>query len=147
MDSQQRANSTRRSSGRSSKSPDSASEPRHELIGPLTEVALRLRFIYAASVTAALALRALNGEQDAEVADCLRTGATTSPRVRKFVDRVPPPRTERKWIAEQIRTRGERAGERKIERAGELTSAVLRSGESRTSAAGDTLGRRFSRAP
>jgi len=74
MDSQQRANSTRRSSDRSSKSPDSASEPPHELIGPLTEVALRLRFVYAASVTAALALRALNGEQDAEVADCLRMG-------------------------------------------------------------------------
>lgn len=46
----------------------------HDLIRPLTEVSLRLTFIYAAAVTAALALRAQNSGQDADVADCLRMG-------------------------------------------------------------------------
>jgi hypothetical protein len=44
------------------------------LIDPLTGVALRLKFIYATAVTAALAIRVQNSEQDAEVADRLRTG-------------------------------------------------------------------------
>ena len=74
MGSQQRANSTRRRSGHSRKSSDSLSKPPLQLVGPLSEVMLRLRFVHAASVTAALALRALNAEQDVDVADCLRMG-------------------------------------------------------------------------
>ena len=40
----------------------------------MTGVALRLKCIYATAVTAALAIRVQNSEQDSDVADCLRTG-------------------------------------------------------------------------
>lgn len=74
MDSQRRSHSTRRRSAPSSQSLSNPGKSRRELIDPLTGVALRLKFIYATAVTAALAIRSQNSEQDADVADCLRTG-------------------------------------------------------------------------
>jgi hypothetical protein len=74
MDSQHRSHSTRRRSAPSSQSRSNRGKSRHELIDPLTGVALRRKCIYATAVTAALAIRVQNSEQDSDVADCLRTG-------------------------------------------------------------------------
>jgi hypothetical protein len=74
MDSQHRSHSSRRRSAPSTRSLSNPGKSRHELINPLTGVALRLKFIYATAVTAALAIRGQNSEQGADVADCLRTG-------------------------------------------------------------------------
>ena len=50
------------------------SERGNPLIVPLTGIASRLTYIRATAVTVELALRAQNGDQDVDIAACMRTG-------------------------------------------------------------------------
>lgn len=50
------------------------SERGNPLIDPLTVLARRLTYVRGTAVTAELALRAQNSDQDTDVADCLRVG-------------------------------------------------------------------------
>ena len=76
MDSRHRRNSTRTriTSARKSRLGSTRSERGNPLIGTLTGVAGRLTQIHATAVTVQLALRAQNGDQDRDIAACMRAG-------------------------------------------------------------------------
>ena len=76
MDSRHCENSTRARvrSARKSRPGSTRSERGNPLIGTLTGVAGRLTQIHATAVTVQLALRAQNGDQDRDIAACMRTG-------------------------------------------------------------------------
>lgn len=76
MDSQHRGHSTRAHPKQTRKSrPDPTPIERgNSLIAPLTGIASRLTYIRAIAVTVELALRAQNGDQDVDIAACMRAG-------------------------------------------------------------------------
>jgi len=76
MDSRHRGHSTRTRPKQARKSrPDPTPNERgNSLIAPLTGIANRLTYIRATAVTVELALRAQNGDQDVDIAACMRAG-------------------------------------------------------------------------
>lgn len=76
MDSQHRENSIRSRTRPARKSPLNSTpiERGHPLVISLTTIAGRLACIRATAVTVQLALRAQNGDQDVDIATCLKTG-------------------------------------------------------------------------
>ena len=80
MDSRHRSHSTpaRAKQARRSRRDSRRIDLGKKLVDPITRVARRLTYVRATAVTAALALRAQNGDQDAEIADCMRTGVCDS---------------------------------------------------------------------
>jgi hypothetical protein len=80
MDSRHRTHSTptRARRARTSRRDLQKIDHRQKLIDPITRVARRLMYVRATAVTVELALRAQNGDQDADVADCMRAGICDS---------------------------------------------------------------------
>lgn len=76
MDSRHRGHSTRTRPKKAHKSHShpTRTERGNPLIGPLTGIARRLTSIRATAVTVGLALRAQNGDQDVDIAACIRAG-------------------------------------------------------------------------
>lgn len=74
MDSRHRGHSTRTrlKQARKSRPNPTRSQRGSPLFGPLSGIAHRLTSIRAAAVTVGLALRAQNGDQDLEIAACIR---------------------------------------------------------------------------
>ena len=80
MDSRHRSHSTPTRSRRARRSRRNSRQidVGKKLIDPITRVAQRLMHVRATAVTVALALREQNGDQDAEIADCMRAGVCDS---------------------------------------------------------------------
>ncbi len=76
MDSRHRGHSTRTrlKQARKSRSTPTRSQRGSPFIGPLRAIARRLTSIRATAMTVGLALRAQNGDQDLEIAACIRAG-------------------------------------------------------------------------